>query len=187
MHSEHLHFINMHHISINSCMQNLHVIKLLVFSELCNSKKEERVSSNPPLFLRLYLFHVTLPMTAADCSIQPPLSLLQPIIRLKLSHTCLHRLLASMLDCVYGSIIFPVLTWSCYSRCCGCLSWHFNLVPMLHEFPVEAQEDLRHLIIVFCIIMLMPNPWNIPVTVLLTHKYTYNQFHCFCFFASASN
>lgn len=72
MHSEHLHFINMHHISINSCMQNLHVIKLLVFSELCDSKKEERVSSNPPLFLRLNLFHVTLPMAAADCSIQPP-------------------------------------------------------------------------------------------------------------------
>lgn len=76
MHSEHLHFINMHDISINSCMHNLHVIKLLVFSELCDSKKEERVSSNPPLFLRLNLFHVTLPMAAADCSIQPPLSLL---------------------------------------------------------------------------------------------------------------
>lgn len=122
MHSEHLHFINMHDISINSCMHNLHVIKLLVFSELCDSKKEEHVSSNPPLFLRLNLFHVTLPMAAADCSTQPPPSAsYQPTIRLKLSHTCLHRLLASMLDCVCCSILFPVLTWSCYSRCCGCL------------------------------------------------------------------
>lgn len=84
-------------------------------------------------------------------ALNPPSASYQPTIRLKLSHTCLHRLLASMLDCVCCSILFPVLTWSCYSRCCGCLLWHFNLVPMLHEFPAEAQEDLRHLIIVFCI------------------------------------
>lgn len=47
-----------------------------MFSELHDLKKEENVSSNPALFLRLNLSHVTLPMAAADCSIQPLLILL---------------------------------------------------------------------------------------------------------------
>ncbi len=165
-------------------MHNLHVIKLLVFQNSAIQKKRSVSAQILHSFLDwIYsMWHCQwLQRTAA---FNPPSASYQPTIRLKLSHTCLHRLLASMLDCVCCSILFPVLTWSCYSRCCGCLLWHFNLVPMLHEFPAEAQEDLRHLIIVFCIIMLMPSPWNIPVTVLLTHKYTYNQLCCFSFFAS---